>query len=167
MWWSVTALTTVGYGDVYPITRPGKLIASVVAFVGIGFFALPAGIIGSGFVEVMMEAKQERDTLCDESTRSSYSRRSSVGHHRDEPNASAPTHQDFAAGASTPFSARRCWTSALDRDGIARQAAGAKHQHSGDERERLVLRHAAKAIRDGDSKLALLLLEQRLELIGG
>lgn len=47
LWWSMATLTTVGYGDVYPITSTGKLIASCLAFVGIGAVALPAGIIAS------------------------------------------------------------------------------------------------------------------------
>jgi voltage-gated potassium channel len=51
MWWAVATLTTVGYGDVYPITNIGKLIASVIAILGIGMFALPTGILGAGFVE--------------------------------------------------------------------------------------------------------------------
>jgi len=51
MWWAVATLTTVGYGDVYPVTSLGRLLASVVAILGIGFFALPIGILGSGFVE--------------------------------------------------------------------------------------------------------------------
>lgn len=51
MWWAVATLTTVGYGDVYPITALGKLLASVVAVLGVGLFALPAGILGSGFVQ--------------------------------------------------------------------------------------------------------------------
>jgi len=51
MWWAVATLTTVGYGDVYPITHIGKLIASVIAILGIGMFALPTGILGAGFVE--------------------------------------------------------------------------------------------------------------------
>ena len=55
MWWAVTALTTVGYGDVYPVTPAGRLVGAVTALVGVGFFALPAGIIGSGFIEVSME----------------------------------------------------------------------------------------------------------------
>eukprot|EP00747_Dinoflagellata_sp_TGD_P041432 gnl/TRDRNA2_/TRDRNA2_141471_c0_seq1.p1 gnl/TRDRNA2_/TRDRNA2_141471_c0~~gnl/TRDRNA2_/TRDRNA2_141471_c0_seq1.p1 ORF type:complete len:450 (+),score=69.82 gnl/TRDRNA2_/TRDRNA2_141471_c0_seq1:131-1351(+) len=55
MWWSVTALTTVGYGDIYPITPGGRILACIVAFFGIGIFALPAGILGSGFVDVMQQ----------------------------------------------------------------------------------------------------------------
>lgn len=51
MWWGVVTLTTVGYGDVYPITPLGKLFGALLAFLGIGLFALPAGIIASGFSE--------------------------------------------------------------------------------------------------------------------
>eukprot|EP00929_Paragymnodinium_shiwhaense_P058835 TRINITY_DN29473_c0_g1_i1.p1 TRINITY_DN29473_c0_g1~~TRINITY_DN29473_c0_g1_i1.p1 ORF type:complete len:411 (-),score=34.56 TRINITY_DN29473_c0_g1_i1:542-1642(-) len=51
MWWATTALTTVGYGDVVPETGIGRAVASVVAFLGIGMFALPAGIVASGFQE--------------------------------------------------------------------------------------------------------------------
>jgi len=58
MWWSVTAMTTVGYGDIYPTTVPGKVLGSVVAFLGVGLFALPSGIISSGFVEVLEEQRQ-------------------------------------------------------------------------------------------------------------
>ncbi len=49
MWWSVATLTTVGYGDVYPITTVGKLLAAVSAVLGVGLFALPAGILADGF----------------------------------------------------------------------------------------------------------------------
>ncbi|MFC7202834.1 ion transporter [Haloferax namakaokahaiae] len=50
-WWAVVTLTTVGYGDVYPVTFGGRLFAAIVAFLGIGLFALPASILSSGFVE--------------------------------------------------------------------------------------------------------------------
>ncbi|MDQ2693510.1 MAG: ion transporter [Chloroflexota bacterium] len=49
MWWGVVTLTTVGYGDIYPITPLGKIIGAIIAMLGIGLFALPAGIIASGF----------------------------------------------------------------------------------------------------------------------
>ena len=57
MWWSVVTLTTVGYGDVYPVTPLGKFLASVIAMLGIGMFALPAGILGASFVEEIERQK--------------------------------------------------------------------------------------------------------------
>ncbi|HET7336001.1 MAG TPA: cyclic nucleotide-gated ion channel [Rhizomicrobium sp.] len=50
MWWAITTLTTVGYGDVVPITAAGKAIAGLTMIVGLGLFALPVGIIATGFV---------------------------------------------------------------------------------------------------------------------
>jgi voltage-gated potassium channel len=57
MWWGVATLTTVGYGDVYPITGMGKLLASFIAVLGIGLFALPTGILASGFAEELEHKK--------------------------------------------------------------------------------------------------------------
>ena len=57
MWWAVATLTTVGYGDMYPITPWGKLFAGVIAILGIGMFALPTGILGAGFVEEIQKKK--------------------------------------------------------------------------------------------------------------
>jgi voltage-gated potassium channel len=51
MWWAIVTHTTVGYGDVYPITGMGRLLASIIALLGIGMFAVPAGILSAGFVE--------------------------------------------------------------------------------------------------------------------
>jgi len=51
MWWAVVTLATVGYGDVYPITPLGKFISAIVALSAIGLFALPAGVLASGFAE--------------------------------------------------------------------------------------------------------------------
>jgi len=62
MWWSVTTLTTVGYGDICPVTIGGKALAAVVAILGIGVFALPTGIIGAGFVEEMQARKKRQHT---------------------------------------------------------------------------------------------------------
>ena len=53
MWWGVVTLTTVGYGDVYPITIAGKVVAGISVLLGVGLFALPAGILASGFSEEM------------------------------------------------------------------------------------------------------------------
>ena len=59
MWWSIVTLTTVGYGDAYPITALGQTIAAVIAILGIGMFALPAGILGAGFVEALAANRSE------------------------------------------------------------------------------------------------------------
>lgn len=50
MWWGVITLTTVGYGDIYPVTVVGKLLGASLACFGIGVFVLPAGIVASSFV---------------------------------------------------------------------------------------------------------------------
>jgi len=59
MWWGVATLTTVGYGDVYPVTILGKMLGAVIAILGIGMFALPAGILGGGFVEAIEKKKKK------------------------------------------------------------------------------------------------------------
>jgi voltage-gated potassium channel len=51
IWWSVVSLTTTGYGDMYPITALGKVLASLIMLTGVAFFALPAGIITAGFID--------------------------------------------------------------------------------------------------------------------
>jgi voltage-gated potassium channel len=60
MWWAVATLTTVGYGDVFPITPFGKLFGSLIAIFCLGLFALPAGIIAGGFSE---ELQRSRSTV--------------------------------------------------------------------------------------------------------
>lgn len=51
IWWSMSTLLTVGYGDIYPVTTLGKAMAIVIAFLGVGMVAIPTGIISAGFVE--------------------------------------------------------------------------------------------------------------------
>ena len=58
MWWAVTTLTTVGYGDVYPITILGRVFGGLVALAGIGLFALPTGILAGGFAEEMQRRRR-------------------------------------------------------------------------------------------------------------
>lgn len=57
MWWSVATLTTVGYGDMYPITGLGKTLTACISILGIGMFALPAGILASGFSDEFKKSK--------------------------------------------------------------------------------------------------------------
>ncbi len=64
MWWGVSTMTTVGYGDVYPVTALGKLLGAVVSLVGMGLFALPAGILGSGFIEDIQKRRSTDFDQC-------------------------------------------------------------------------------------------------------
>lgn len=57
IWWSVSTLLTVGYGDIYPVTTLGKLMAILIAFLGVGLVAIPTGIISAGFVEQYSKLK--------------------------------------------------------------------------------------------------------------
>lgn len=57
MWWSVSTILTVGYGDIYPITIAGKIMAIILAFLGVGLVAIPTGIISAGFVEQYTKIK--------------------------------------------------------------------------------------------------------------
>ncbi|QIL78137.1 ion transporter [Hymenobacter sp. HDW8] len=63
MWWGVATLTTVGYGDVYPITVAGKVLSSVIAVLGLGLFALPTGILAAGFSEQLAQQHRSAETL--------------------------------------------------------------------------------------------------------
>ena len=60
MWWGVATLTTVGYGDVYPSSGLGKVLGSMVALLGVGVFALPAGILASGFSDALAKEEDAR-----------------------------------------------------------------------------------------------------------
>ncbi len=81
MWWAVCTLTTVGYGDVTPVTPLGKAVASLIAIVGIGMVALPTSLLATGFVEVIgrnrrsLEAQARKameDGVIDDEERRAY-----------------------------------------------------------------------------------------------
>lgn len=57
-WSAVVTLTTVGYGDVYPVTSVGRFIASLIMLAGIGFIAIPAGLISSQLTEILRERRE-------------------------------------------------------------------------------------------------------------
>jgi len=63
-WWAVATLTTVGYGDVYPVTALGKFISGIIALMGIGLVALPTGIISSGFMSRLESKKNDDEIIC-------------------------------------------------------------------------------------------------------
>lgn len=62
LWWAICTLTTVGYGDVYPITSVGRIFASVISLVGIGIIAIPTGIIAAGFNQAISQGKGNEDS---------------------------------------------------------------------------------------------------------
>lgn len=59
LWWAVVTLTTVGYGDAYPVTAAGQMLGGFISILGIAMFALPAGILSAGFVEYAAKEKQK------------------------------------------------------------------------------------------------------------
>jgi len=61
MWWGVATLTTVGYGDVYPVTALGRFLGAIIAILGVGLFALPAGIIAAGFESELSKKRKDED----------------------------------------------------------------------------------------------------------
>lgn len=58
LWWSIVTFTTVGYGDIYPITPLGKLLSGLISLIGIAMIAIPTGIITSAFMNIMHNKKK-------------------------------------------------------------------------------------------------------------
>src|SRR5690606_24464617 len=59
MWWAVVTLTTVGYGDVTPITNAGKILGAIITILGVGLAALPAGILATGLANELSQRREE------------------------------------------------------------------------------------------------------------
>lgn len=57
IWWAMSTVLTVGYGDIYPITTGGKMVAIIIAILGVGIVAIPTGIVSAGFVEQYTKIK--------------------------------------------------------------------------------------------------------------
>ena len=57
LWWSVTTLTTVGYGDMYPITIGGKIFSTFIVFIGLGLVAVPSGLLATAFTQGIKKSK--------------------------------------------------------------------------------------------------------------
>lgn len=64
LWWAVATLTTVGYGDVYPVTVFGKILSAIIAVLGIGLVAVPTGIISAGFMENIEQSDEDEKEYC-------------------------------------------------------------------------------------------------------
>lgn len=63
IYWATVSLTTVGYGDIYPITTAGRIITMISSVFGIAVVALPAGVITAGYLEALNESKKEQDSI--------------------------------------------------------------------------------------------------------
>lgn len=61
VYWATISLTTVGYGDLYPVTTPGRIVAMISSVFGIAIIALPSGIITAGFMEALKEEKDKQE----------------------------------------------------------------------------------------------------------
>lgn len=61
LWWAIVTITTVGYGDIYPVTALGKVLGTVIAILGIGLIAVPTGIISAGFMETIGSGKNDKE----------------------------------------------------------------------------------------------------------
>jgi voltage-gated potassium channel len=69
LWWAVVTLTTVGYGDVYPVTPLGRFAAALIALAGIGIVAMPTGILASAFAEEFRERHEAKLRAAEERAR--------------------------------------------------------------------------------------------------
>jgi voltage-gated potassium channel len=64
MWWAVVTVTSIGYGDMVPISTLGKTLSGIISFMGLAIFALPAGIITAGFLEEINKTKRKKHINC-------------------------------------------------------------------------------------------------------
>jgi len=64
MWWAVVTVTSIGYGDMVPVSTLGKTLSGIISFMGLAIFALPAGIITAGFLEEISKAKRKKHIHC-------------------------------------------------------------------------------------------------------
>lgn len=89
IWWAIATLTTVGYGDVYPVTPLGRMFASVIAIAGIGVVALPAGVFASAFSDELRARQEEKE-------RAAMHAYSAQAERRPEESGQAPPDPDVA-----------------------------------------------------------------------
>lgn len=72
LWWAVATLTTVGYGDVYPITGWGRFVGGIIALIGVGLVALPTGIISASFIEALEEDQAAKAAAAKEKQQAAF-----------------------------------------------------------------------------------------------
>lgn len=86
LWWAVVTLTTTGYGDMYPVTTIGKILAGLIMLSGVAFFALPAGIITAGFLDEIKFLRKNKGYNCPHCGKPIHGHHHENGdnHHKDE-----------------------------------------------------------------------------------
>jgi len=105
MWWAVVTLTTVGYGDIYPVTTLGQLLGAVIALSGVILIALPAGIVAAGFAEELNErneATKAAEKAKTESLRGSGGASAPGALHLACPHCGKDVHLTASRGATAP-----------------------------------------------------------------
>ena len=156
MWWSVAAFTTTGYGDMIPLTAAGRFLGGLLAILGVGFFALPAGILGSGFVEIMLrekKARQERDEQLASRVESLPVNVAPASDRGDSTSACTSTHGSTLDARVAPQD--------LSAPSVFQRGAG-----SPQELEAVTLRHVLSALQAGQTTLAAAIVEERLRVLG-
>ena len=68
IWWAMSTVLTVGYGDIYPITVGGKIVAIIIALLGVCVVAIPTGVISAGFVEYYARIRNEAKEILSDDT---------------------------------------------------------------------------------------------------
>ena len=114
IWWAVSTLLTVGYGDIYPITTMGKTFSIIITFLGVGMVAIPTGIISAGFVDQYSRIKRMSEYVKTEDVHFLKIHRGSAaapGHHRrrgqEKRQGHRPARQHAAAGGRYAGAGRR------------------------------------------------------------
>ena len=98
LWWAVATLTTVGYGDIYPITPLGRVLGAIIAILGIGMVAVPTSILSSGFMEKLEKHASASKKDSDDGGEAPGQNAAPDGHE----------HASATAGASSASEASAC-----------------------------------------------------------
>ncbi len=86
MWWAIVTLTTVGYGDVHPITTGGKIFTALVTLIGVGLIAIPSGLLASVLTEARSERRGSEETDAPDNDPTAYKQHEATSQNADKEN---------------------------------------------------------------------------------